>query len=52
MKGSLTIPFSELFRDTISTHGVVWAWLYYVRKHGMSEWEFNFWRKACHATSN
>lgn len=47
MKGSITVPFSELFRDTISTHGVVWAFQYYVRKHGMSEWEFMFWRKVC-----
>ncbi len=45
MKGSLTIPFSELFRDTINMHGVCWAWAYYVRRHGMSEWEFDFWER-------
>lgn len=52
MKGSLTVPFSELFKDTITNHGVVWAWNYYVRQHKMAQWEFNFWRMACRGTSN
>lgn len=42
MKGNQTIRFSELFADTIGTHGVLWAHAYYVR-HGMEEWEFSFW---------
>lgn len=49
MKGSLSVPFSSLFSDTLRTHGVVWAWNYYVRKHKMPQWEFNFWRCACGA---
>ena len=52
MKGSLTVPFSELFRDTVATHGIGWAYGYYVSKHGMPNWEFRFWRDACRATSN
>lgn len=47
MKGSLTVPFSELFRDTVANHGIGWAYGYYVSKHGMPNWEFDFWRKAC-----
>ena len=42
MRGTLTIPFSTLFADTIGTHGVRWAHAYYTRR-GMSECEFGLW---------
>lgn len=45
MRGTLTIPFSSLFADTISTHGVTWAYAYYTR-HGMPEWEFGLWFRS------
>jgi hypothetical protein len=44
MHGSGNIRFSELFKATVRTHGVSWAWDYYVGKHRMSTWEFMFWR--------
>jgi len=42
MRGSITVPFSELFADTVNTHGIQWAKEYYL-KNGMQLWEFNFW---------
>lgn len=37
--------FTELFVDTVNTHGVEWSHWHYVR-NGMEEWEFWFWIKA------
>jgi len=45
MRGSLSVRFSELFADTIQTHGVVFALCYYC-KRGMTEWEFAFWMRS------
>jgi hypothetical protein len=42
MRGSLTVPFSALFIDTVCTHGAAWAFKHYTRK-GMSREEFGFW---------
>ena len=45
MSGKDEVRFSELFKDTAKTHGVVWAWSYY-KKRGMSQVEFRFWCRA------
>jgi hypothetical protein len=45
MHGIENVTFSELFKDTAKTHGVVWAWKYY-KKRGMSQVEFRFWCRA------
>lgn len=45
--GTVQIPFSELFTDTVRTHGIEWSVKYYIRKLGMEHWEFKFWLKAC-----
>ena len=45
-RGTIAVPFSELFADTVRTHGVKWAAQYYQR-HGMPTWEFLFWLAAC-----
>ena len=42
MKGSIAIPFSELFADTVTQHGAAWARVYYMAR-GMASWEFRFW---------
>lgn len=42
MSGSGSVRFSDLFADTVKTHGVLWAAEYYA-KRGMKEWEFRFW---------
>ena len=52
MRGSGSIRFSELFRDTVETHGVSWAFQYYCRKHGMQPWEFAFWCKGIPQAQN
>lgn len=50
MNGSGNVRFSELFADTLMTHGTLWAWNYY-RKHGMMLWEFRFWLYQCFVIS-
>ena len=45
MSGLNNVRFSELFADTVKTHGTIWAWEYY-SKRGMSQKEFKIWRKA------
>ena len=45
MHGSIAIPFSELFADTVNAHGAEWARKHYT-KGGMSAWEFSFWLNA------
>lgn len=45
MRGNDTIRFSDLFTDTVRTHGKFWAIKYY-RKHGMQWWEVHFWLRA------
>lgn len=47
MRGTPTVPFSELFKDTVLRFGVCFAYAHYVCKHGMAEWEFDFWERAC-----
>lgn len=42
MRGSIQLPFSELFADTLRTHGAAWARAYYT-KRGMSDFEFGVW---------
>lgn len=49
MRGSVRIPFSELFADTVLTHGVVWAAKHYA-KGGMQVWEFMHWLRATGCT--
>lgn len=48
MNGKGNVRFSELFADTVQTHGLMFAMEYYVVNHGMEYWEFVFW---CHATN-
>lgn len=43
MQGKGNIRFSDLFKDTAETHGIEFAYNYYVRKHNMAYWEFRFW---------
>lgn len=45
MNGSGSIRFSELFADTAATHGIEFAYQYYVIRRGMAYWEFRFWAK-------
>lgn len=45
MNGRGQVRFTELFTDTIQTHGVVWGFQYY-KKHGMQAWEFGFWLRS------
>ena len=42
MSGNQNVRFSELFADTLFTHGVVWTQKYYT-KRGMSRAEFGLW---------
>ena len=35
MQGSGNVRMSDMVKDTIETHGVKWAFEYYVKKHGM-----------------
>ena len=37
------ITFFSLFQGTYAKHGREFCYAYYVRKHGMELWEFNFW---------
>ncbi len=46
MNGKGSVRFSDLFADTVSVHGIAWAWRHYVCKHGMADWEFAFWCRA------
>lgn len=42
MHGSIDLPFSQLFEDTIREHGSEWAHKHYTR-NGMSDTEFFLW---------
>ena len=42
MNGKGTVRFSELFADTLLSHGYDWTRNYYL-EHGMSEKEFQVW---------
>lgn len=44
-RGSVALPFAQLFADTVIAHGGEWARRYYLR-NGMREWEFRFWAVA------
>ena len=50
MHGKNPVRFSDLFIDTVRKHGLYWAWLHYVRRNHMEEWEFTFWTKATNVT--
>lgn len=43
MRGSLTVTFLDLVRDTVATHGIAWAVRYYYAR--MPAWEARFWLK-------
>ena len=45
MQGKDSVRFSELFKDTVETHGMLWARNHYT-KNGMADWEFAFWMHA------
>lgn len=40
MTGSTNLKLSELIRDSIDTHGLQWAFDYYVKKHGLPSRQF------------
>lgn len=42
MQGTIAVPFSELFADTVQAHGLKWARAEY-RRCGMSDWEVDMW---------
>jgi hypothetical protein len=42
--GRVGVPFIELVRDTIDTHGIRWALAYYSAR--MPQWEARFWMKS------
>ena len=44
MRGTTKIPFTELVRDTIETHGLVWATEYYYTR--MPAWEARIFIRA------
>ena len=46
MNGSLTLRFSEMFADTVATHGSDWARQHYTR-NGMTDTEFFLWVAIC-----
>lgn len=41
MKGSQSVRFVELVRDTMREHGVAWAVRYYAKR--LPRWELRFW---------
>lgn len=41
MRGTTSIRFIDLVRDTIAVHGLAWAVRYYYRR--MPAWEARFW---------
>ena len=43
MSGKGNVRFSDLFLDTLNTHGLAFCHAYYVTQKGMAEWEFKFW---------
>lgn len=43
--GSVEVPFSELVCDTIRTHGIRWAFQFYVVKHGLPPRMFKIFAK-------
>lgn len=45
MSGKGNVRFSELFADTVETHGWDFAHKYYTGTHGMRFWEFQFWAR-------
>lgn len=40
MNGSVEYPMSARIKDTVAVHGFMWAYRYYVVKHGFKAWEF------------
>lgn len=51
LHGTVEVPFSELFKSTVQELGVEYARNYYVDKHGMRVWEFEFWMAATGLTA-
>lgn len=45
MFGTKQVRFSELFNDTMETHGYWFAYDYYVAQNGMGDFEFSCWVK-------
>lgn len=45
MSGKGSVRFSELFKDTVECHGILWSWQFY-KTNGMPDWEFGFWLRA------
>ena len=45
-QGSVAVPFSALFADTLATHGYEFTFEFYVHKNGMHHNEFCFWFNA------
>ena len=45
MNGTQSVRFSDLFADTVKTHGLAFAQAHYVQKHGMPQWEFRLWAR-------
>jgi hypothetical protein len=50
MRGKNTIRFTDLFIDTVNTHGAIWAFNHYSKR--MPMWEVLFWFKATSADLN
>ena len=46
MNGSNNIRFTELFIDTVATHGTHWAHTHYVTRGKMQAWEFRLWLRS------
>ena len=46
MMGTVQIPFSELFKSTLETHGDLWCFVYYVLHNKMEIWEYEHWLRA------
>lgn len=44
MRGTPTIPFTSLMRDTIDTHGLRWAMTYYAKR--LAPWELRVFMRA------
>jgi hypothetical protein len=40
MQGNNTVPFDQMVKDTVKTHGLKWAFDYYVRKNGLPPRQF------------
>lgn len=46
LHGAIGVPFVELIRDTIATHGLPWAVDYYTAR--LPRWEARFWLRLAY----